>query len=131
MHIGIPPALIDEGLAVSFQANYSYDGFVPGWNGRDFHKIASECQSEGTLYDLEELIDTDSFWLHDANILYPISGSFVSFLISKYGLDPIWDFCDKSRYHQGKLAIKRDFRKSFGTGIDEAWDEWLNFLVNY
>ncbi|MDX1666530.1 MAG: hypothetical protein R3350_04850 [Saprospiraceae bacterium] len=130
--IGHPPALFNEGIAVAYQANYfKYPSFEPDWNGMDFHRLAGEFVRNGTLPDLEELLGTNSFWNYDPNITYPVSGSFVRFLIDAHGIQKMKQLIAGSDFLDDRGKIKSDFTGVYAISIEQAWNEWMQFIADY
>jgi len=130
--IGHPPALFNEGIAVAHQADYfQYPYFVPGWNGQDFNKLAKEFKQNGNMPSLDKLLGTVTFWDFSSNITYPVAGSFVRFLIDQYGIIKMKSFISISGFYDTKDKIHNDFYNTYGKTIENAWDEWDDFISNY
>ena len=128
---GLPPAIINEGMAVAHQAQLVDGEYVPGWNGQDFHRLAAEYLSSGELPSMEQMIDSHSFWDHEANMVYALAGSFVRFLLDTYGLDKVRDYHRGAGYWDKLKETDKRMLRAFGKTAAEIWQEWLDFLNNY
>lgn len=130
--LGRPPALFDEGMAVAYQAAWTSTGDINiNWNGRDFHSLAKEYLSNNQIPQLDDLLETYGVWEHDANITYPLAGSFVSHLISQNGIGTIKAFLDKSEFANSPSKIKADFNEVVDLELEQAWLNWLSFVESY
>lgn len=130
--IGHPPALFNEGIAVAHQADYfKYPEFIPGWNGQDFHSIAKTHYLAGELPSLNKLLVSNSSWEEDADLTYPVAGSFVRYLIDQYGIGKLKSFITSSDYDDGRESIKSDFSATYGITMEQAWNEWEVFVEEY
>jgi hypothetical protein len=128
--IGHPPAIFNEGIAVAHQADYfKYPDFIPGWNGQDFNKLAKNYKQNGEIPSLDKLLGTYSFWDYNSNITYPVSGSFVRYLINHYGLLKMKEFIGKSKFEDSKEKIRNDFMQTYGLSIENVWSEWESFIT--
>lgn len=127
-HLGIPPGLFSEGVAVAHQVDPQGRDRQPRWNGRPLHAIARELAVAGRLPDLEAVIETEGFARMDPEVSYPMAGSFVSFLLAEAGLPPFKSLA-RSSHHQDPVAkIREDFESAYGGPIDEWWARWLKLL---
>lgn len=128
---GMPPAIFNEGMAVAHQAQLEGDEFIPGWNGQDFHILTKGYLDSGVLPEMDELLDSHTFWEYESNMVYALAGSFVRFLLDEYGLEKMRDFHKGAGYWDSPDKTARRFLKVFGFSISEFWQEWLDFLNNY
>lgn len=130
--IGHPPALFNEGIAVAYQANYfGYPEFIPGWNNQDFNTLSKAFKQNGSIPELDKLLGTNSYWDYDSNITYPISGSFVRYMINHYSLEKMKAFITICDFNDSKAKIHNDFFTTYGITIENAWSEWENFISSY
>lgn len=130
--IGVPPAIFNEGIAVAHQADYyKYPDFIPGWNGQDFNKLAKYYKQRGEIPSLDKLLGTYSFWDYNSDITYPVSGSFIRYLINNYGLTKTKGFIEISKFEDSKEKIHTNFVQIYGQSIEIMWNEWENFIANY
>lgn len=130
--IGHPPALFNEGIAVAHQANYySYPEFIPCWSGKDFNSITKELKQSGNLPSLSELLGTISYWDYSSQVTYPVSGSFVRYLIDNYGIEKMKSLISISGFYDTKDKIHDNFYEIFEFTIEDAWSDWNKFIENY
>lgn len=130
-YYGFPRVIFNEGIAVAHQA-YWVDGvqFI-NWNGTDFNIIAKNLLRQGSLAELVDLIDNTSYRTIDPNITYPVSGSFVKYLIDKYGVASLLNFIKISNWNDSNQKVFNDFESIFGLSLNDAWSNWLDFIRNY
>jgi len=130
--IGHPPALFNEGIAVAHQADYfQFPDFIPGWNGQDFNQLSKDFHQNGDIPPLGKLIGAHSFWDYNQNMTYPISGSFVHYLIDTYGLAKMKALIRISKFEDTSTKIRNDFFSIYSLTIDSAWTDWISFITNY
>lgn len=130
--IGHPPALFNEGIAVAHQSYfYSYPDFTPGWNGEDFNQIAKDHYQSGNLPSLDELLGVYTYWDYSSGITYPVSGSFVRYLIDNYGIEKMKSLISISDFHDTKEKIHGNFYEIYEFTIEDAWSEWNEYIENY
>ncbi|MFM8911293.1 MAG: hypothetical protein ACKOE6_00040, partial [Flammeovirgaceae bacterium] len=127
--MGFPPAIFSEGIAVAHTA--AYPDFVALWNGSDFNLLAKQFRKGGQIPSLNQLLVSRSFRNYSDLTTYPVFGSFVSFLISRYGPVKLKDFFRVCKYSDGLEKINSDFLKSFGISVETAWNEWGDFVDRY
>ncbi len=113
--LGRPPLLFTEGLAVALTSRGS-------WRGRDLDSVAREyLAGHGALYPMLR-----EFALEDPDRDYAVTGSFVGFLLDRYGADPVialLEGCgsDATRY-------ERALRDAYGKGLADLEREWSRSL---
>jgi hypothetical protein len=88
-------------------------------------------KQNGEIPPLDKLLGTYSFWDYDSNITYPVSGSFVRYLIDHYGLIKMKEFIRISKFEDSKEKINKDFMQTFGLSIENVWSEWELFITDY
>ena len=128
MLMGHPPPLFNEGIAVAYQADYFQPGFIPGWNGQDFHVLSKSFLDNGSIPSLDNLLSANTFFDISADVTYPVAGSFVRYLIDTYGIYEMKDFINLSDFEDSKSQIRIDFQNAYGFSIDDAWNEWILFI---
>ncbi len=118
---GNPPALLSEGLAVYMQAGHK-------WNDEDVDVTAGELLRDGKLAPLTELIKRSEIGSRpdDGKVAYPQSGSFVKFLIDRYGRGQFLKL-------YGNLNTSAEdnvwhFRNVLGVELESAEQEWREAL---
>jgi hypothetical protein len=68
------------------------------------------------------------FFKYGENITYPVSGSFVKYLLEIYGYDVFYKFIKECDWRCSSNEIKEIFYKKYGVSIDAAWSKWLSYL---
>lgn len=119
--LGHPPAFFEEGLAMAYDWRYrSARGNV--------HTKAREAHARKQLLPLSALLTDHDFRQQDSAIAYPEAGSFMLYLVDRYG-------ADKARLLFTQLDTNSDlettqtiFAATYGQSIAEAEEEWLSFL---
>ncbi len=97
-----------EGLAVAVEGDTPY--FTP-------HKWAAILKKKNELPDIGSLVEWKSFWKSNSSLAYTISGSWVRFLMDRYGMDSF------------KRVYGRDeFDLCYPKPFDSIRVEWLNYL---
>ena len=129
--VGHPPPLFNEGIAVAHQANYPGTDFIPGWNGQDFNLLSRNFRQSNKLPSLDDLLGTYTFGNLDPNISYPVAGSFVRFLINKYGIEKIKEYVKLSQFDDSKNTIHLNFTSIYSISIESEWNNWNEFIAKY
>jgi hypothetical protein len=129
MHLGHPPALFNEGVAVAHQALFIGNQFVLRWNGRHPDAIAAEELGAGRLPALSEVLESPRFFDFDESVIYPIAGSFVNYLIVQHGLSPLTAYFGNSAFNHSAAQTRAAFLAAYGISIDEAWAAWRASLA--
>lgn len=127
-HLGAPPGVFGEGVAVAHQVNPQWADQPPVWARRPVHEVAREIDAEGVLPDLDSMIESEVFNALDSEIRYPVSGSFVRFLIDELGLSAFKELARTSGAHDSENEIRTDFERIYGVSLEEAWERWRSFL---
>jgi hypothetical protein len=110
--LGIPPPLFSEGLAVALTARGEL-------RGRDVDEVAArEMRVRATLEPF--LV---RFAEQDALVSYAVAGSFVGFLLERYGIDPMVSFLEGC----GRSSSRHEaaFRRAYGRSVARASVEWM------
>jgi hypothetical protein len=113
--VGLPPMFFVEGLAVALTSEGR-------WRGSEIDSIAAEfLAARGDLRDV--LLH---FALEQADRDYALAGSFVAFLLDRYGIEPLVAFvraCDEAPGASGR-ALRSSYGKSFGA-LAAEWQSAL------
>lgn len=106
-------SFFSEGVAMYFEAEVS-DKMMN-------HKAAVLFAKSNKLPKLSGLLLIDNIGTtsEEANLLYPISGSFVGFLIENYGILSFIHFWKDD-----------SFEKVYGKSLDTLEGEWIDWLMN-
>jgi hypothetical protein len=110
--MGNPGAFFQEGLAVAL-------GNEGRWQGKDVDKLAA---AQARTAKLSRLVS--GFAGLDANVAYPVAGSFVASLIKTHGITKVAQFF---RACSGKNTADA-FASTFGQTLDEAGAAWVTSL---
>lgn len=130
--IGRSTAFFDEGIAVAFQTNAPAGQLESVFNGQEVHVAARRYLQGGQLVlPLERMLANEDFRkLQDSTLSYREAGSFVRFLIDRYGLDATLSF-----YRSGGTTgtssardVKSAFNRAFGVSLETAEAAWLSML---
>ena len=129
--IGNSSALFSEGVAVAFQTDPANGVFESRFNREEVHQAARRYLESGELVlPLDRIIESNGFRaITDSVLSYREAGSFVRFLIDRYGLDRFLAF-----YRSGlmpdsaKAVIKARFQSATGVSFEEAEAAWLDML---
>jgi len=109
--VGRSPVFFAEGIAVALTSEAR-------WGDRGIDDVARAVLASGAR--LEPFLR--SFENQDPRLAYPLAGSFVAFLLDRYGIDPLVAFlreCGPSpRRYEGA------FRRAFGRSVANATIAW-------
>jgi len=125
---GSPVALLNEGIAVSFQTDPAGDDLVPRWNGRELHQFTRGFRSQGTFVPLDSLLETREFLLVPSGVKYPESGSFVLFLRESRGIDLLKALFALGNENDSKETLRRNFSRVYGVPLERIEAEWVALL---
>lgn len=99
---------LQEGLAVA--ADWGEERLTP-------HQWAKAMSALGVAPSMKRLMGAVGFWTENPSRAYMAAGSFVRFLIERYGVERF-----KAAYPTG------NFRKAYGKPFEELVGEWRAFL---
>jgi hypothetical protein len=121
-------ALLNEGIAVSFQTDPAGNDFVPKWNNQPLHDLARRFRRQGTLVPLDSLLETEEFLKASADVRYPESGSFVLFLRETRGLDRLKALLAAGSADDSRATLRASFERVYGVPLEQIEREWLALL---
>ncbi len=124
-NVGMPPKLFSEGIAVAHQTNPIENDTVPKWGNMSIDKVAAKFVRESKIPQLDSLLNINDFMKFDADITYPISGSFVKYLITEYGLELLYDFFRESNWDDNPKEMKKIFNEIYRIELIVVWNSWL------
>lgn len=122
-------ALVNEGVAVAFQVDPSRD-LIPRWSGSALHDLARQFKQQGRSVPLAAIVETASWRSHDPNVVYPMSGSFMRWLIDRYGLDRL-----RALYARGAGpnepadGVRSSFATVYGMSLEQLEAAWIVVLT--
>lgn len=123
-----PVALFNEGLAVAHQVNPPVGDFVPKWSGTPVDDLARSFKAAGRLIPLGSIIETSGFRTFDSNVTYPESGSFVKFVLGRFGLPAVKEFFRRGAPADNAATVRQTFQAVFGRSFDQCEQDWLAAL---
>jgi len=129
--VGQSTALFAEGMAVAFQTDPVKGVFESRFNGEEVHHAARRYLDAGQLVlPLDRIIETSGFRsIADSTLVYREAGSFVRFLIDRFGLQAVLAFFRAGGSPPDTApAVKSRFRTAFGLSFEEAEAAWLELL---
>ena len=103
-------ALLGEGLAVCLDHSE-----------KDYRAIAADLDQQGRLIPLSQMLGDAWFEYDDA---YQVSGSFVCFLIDRYGVDRLKEIYTRSDFEAALEEV-------YDANLASLEDEWLEWLRSY
>jgi hypothetical protein len=111
--MGNPGTMFQEGLAVVL-------GNDSKWAGSDVDKLAKKFVQKASALSL-----LGNFEKMDAQVSYPLAGSFVKGLIARHGLNKVADFFRSCQAPQDRDYA---FQQTFGETYAQAVGEWAQTL---
>jgi hypothetical protein len=128
--VGDAPGLFSEGIAVALQTD-PVKGVLTSWfNGEEVHAAARRYLQGGQLVlPLDRILENSAFRaITDPTLAYREAGSFVRFLIDRYGIDRVLAFFRGGSYTDTAAVVKARFRTVVGVTLEEAEAAWLEML---
>jgi hypothetical protein len=128
--VGMPPEFFNEGIAVAFQTNPLAGDYEPRYEGQQVHDAVRLYRQSGQLLlPLSRIVTTSGFrGISDSVLSYREAGSFVAFLITRFGMDDVLAFFRASTRDDSVAVIELQFQQAFGTTLAVAEAEWLVFI---
>jgi hypothetical protein len=115
--LGNPPVFLSEGFAVLY-------GWDTGWQGKPVDWWVRKYRNEKKYIPISSLSVTSSFRKYDDAITYPESGSFVEFLIDRYGIVKFKKYYSKA----SDKTIGIITMEVYGKSLKDLETLWLNSL---
>jgi len=127
---GRPSDFFNEGIAVAMQTDPPAGNFDAFFNGQQVHQACRLYLQFGTLVvPLDRAIQTDTFRaITDQVLSYREAGSFVRFLIDRYGMTDVREFFRISSRGDDTGTIRQRFNSAFGVSFDAAESAWMTML---
>lgn len=116
---GLPIYLFQEGLAQFMEGDFL---------GKDLDILSKEIIKRGKNYSISWLFDNRNWKNLNPKILYPLVGSFVKFLITKYGKDKFEKIYRKTSRSQSMKKNLKVIRKIYSKDIKKLEREWKEYL---
>jgi hypothetical protein len=128
--LGRPTDFFNEGIAVALAFDPLNNRFVALWNNIPIHDVARQRRSAGSLVSPTTMLTTERFRTHSEEVVYPAAGSFVGFLIERYGQASLNEFFRRAAGRQETEAeIRQRAVAVWGKSIEALEQEWLAFLL--
>lgn len=118
---GLSIYLFCEGLA-----QYMENSFI----GKDLHVISKKLLSENKLYPLKNLCDNENWETVEPIIIYPQAGSFIKFLIERYGKEKLIEVYKKTSRNFDLIQNLLEIHNTYTKTINELENEWLCLLTS-
>lgn len=130
--VGHPPALFNEGIAVAHHGNTIPRDFrpeAPRISGATVDYWSRRYLVHNRIPSLVYLLPSSGFFARDPEIVYPVAGSFVRFLIDRAGIGALKEFVAASDHADTASATRMKFEAVYGRSLDAWWEDWLGFLA--
>jgi hypothetical protein len=104
--------------------------YVPKSGGVAVHAAAKTYRQAGALVlPLSRIVTTNGFRaIGDTTLSYCEAGSFVAFLVERFGMARVLTFFRASTRDDALATIEQRFSQVFGLTLDEAQAAWLGFI---
>jgi hypothetical protein len=73
---------------------------------------------------VRSLLGSTDFFRFDTNITYPSAGSFVRYLVDRYGLDPLKTYFASATFDDAAALTETRFQAAYARTIASVWDDW-------
>jgi hypothetical protein len=127
-YIGHPPALFNEGVAVAHQTDPLRGQLDPRWNGTDIDVLARQYLLAGKVPALSRLLESTDFFDFDTNVTYPVAGSLVRYLLSRFGIARFKGFIAKVEFSDRASRLVSIFGQEYGVALDAVWSDFQAWL---
>jgi len=125
---GFPVALFVEGLAVAHQTDPSRNDFIPRWGGTAVDDLVRGLRALGLVPSIDEIVETAAFRARDDGIMYPVSGSFVRFLIDTEGIGAMRQLFGEMSNDATLSTVRAAFLRTYGFTLEQAELRWIASL---
>jgi len=123
--IGRPTDFFNEGIAVGLSTDPMAGRFVPWWNAQPVDAVVRGLRSTGRVPALAAIAATTPFRALDDQISYPTAGSFLAFVVDRYGIESTKAFFRSGARDDEIDRIRTTFQTAFGVGFEAAEQAWL------
>ncbi|MDD3643743.1 MAG: hypothetical protein PHQ19_09815 [Candidatus Krumholzibacteria bacterium] len=120
--LGFPPVGLAKGLVFYFRAKH---------NEWDLHVRSKRFLMQQRLPALYHTIDPEIWREADQSILVPGWGSFVTWLIDRYGIEKLLDLYGKTNGVEDDGAFSARFKDIYGLDFQETDRNWRIWLLRY
>lgn len=129
--VGRPSDFFNEGIAVSMQTDPVVGSFASMFNGQNVHDASRSYLAANTLpRPIANVVTSTSFRnLPDSVFSYRVAGSFVRYLIDRFGVPSVLEFFRQAGGRDESLdVIRARTQRVFGRSLDEIEADWHAFL---
>lgn len=128
--IGRPSDFFNEGIAVSMQTDPARHDFMVRFNGEQVHTACRGYLRANSLpLPLSRYVTTSGFrGIPDSTMSYRMAGSFVLYLVERFGLPAVVQFFRVNNRDESLDAIRTRMQAVFGVSLEHAENEWLTML---
>jgi hypothetical protein len=128
--VGRPSDFFNEGIAVAFQTDPAKSRFESVFNGQEVHQACAQYLQSGTLaLPLSRIVLTNDFrTISDSVMSYRQAGSFVRFMIDRYGIERVLEFFRISSRTDSLATVNLRFQTALGASLETAEAAWLAVL---
>lgn len=128
--IAKPDALIDEGIAVHLSQKYGQNPFskILGYPDKSINQILKILLKNNSRIPLKKLFGYKNIGeAKNGKLAYCQSGSFVNFLIGKYGKKKFLELY-ASYGNNDELSAAEKFESIYGFSLEAAENRWIEFI---
>ncbi len=118
--LGLPPQLFREGLAEYMSET---------WHGKTHDDWAKEFIASGRLAEIKDWINDDVWYEIDDRLSYPMAGSFIRFVIDKYGRDKfieLYSSMNKDLSREVNVGTLENILNVELTNLEQIWAQNLS-----
>lgn len=129
--VGRPSDFFNEGIAVAMQTDPATGNLASVFDGQNVHDACRGYLAANTLpRPLANYVTTTPFRnLPDSVFSYRFAGSFVRYLIDRYGMPVVLDFFRQAGGRDESLAaIRTRAERVFGRTLEDLEADWHTFL---
>jgi hypothetical protein len=129
--IGRPSDFFNEGIAVAFQSDPAAGRLDAVFNGVEVHQACRGYLATNLLpRPLANYVTTTPFRaIQDQVLSYRVAGSFVRFLMDRYGTATVLQFFRQAGGRDEALAtIRARTERVFARTLDDLESDWIQFL---
>jgi len=126
--VGRPSDFFNEGIAVAMDTDPGLAVWNPRWNGVHVHAHTRALVANGQLRSLGPILETDAFRGVPESIGYGQAGSFLLYLIDRFGMERMLTFFRSSRRDDSRARIEANIAATWGHSLELLEADWLAFV---
>jgi hypothetical protein len=128
--VGRPSDFFNEGIAVGLSADPFRSNYEPLWQSMSVDAAAKQALGLGGVPSVTAIMETDPFRRLADTQSYPIAGSFVKFLVDRYGIDPMMAFFRPASRTETLPSMEHRFVGLYGMALADAERLWREHVQN-